>query len=304
MSSQSPPPPAPSTLSPDGNYRWDGSQWQAVQQPPPPPGPTAPQPPVGTAAPLVPPPGEVKEKGHKGRNVVLGIVGLIVLIVIINMVSGGNKSTSTSTPAAPATPAGGAAAAPAKPVAPAPIAPIQLSGTGQQATSPFTVTSGLAIITAACNCSGNFSIELLDSTGQTKDVAVNVIGSYSGSVGEGLDAGAYSLKISADAPWTVTITQPRGVAGASLPHTYTGKGQQTVGPFSAGNAARLQAQNTSAGGSNFSVEVLGNDGHTEDVSFNEIGSFSGSTVSNGLSGGPFYLKVNSDGSWTISVSNP
>ena len=157
---------------------------------------------------------------------------------------------------------------------------------------------------ATCNCSGNFAIELLDSSGKTKDVAVNVIGHYSGSVGEGLDAGDYSLKISADATWTVTITQPRGVPGASLPHTFTGKGQQTVGPFSAGDAANLKAQNTSAGGSNFAVEVLGDDGSTKDVAFNEIGSFSGSTVSNGLSGGPFWLKVDSDGSWTITVSAP
>jgi hypothetical protein len=260
---------------------------------------------------------EVKKKGHKGRNIVLGVVGLIVLIVIIENLSGGSKGASRLTPA-PAN--GGGAAAPAKPAAPAPakpaapaakpaapvaIAPIQLTGTGQTATQKFTVTQGLAIIAATCNCSGNFSVELLDSRGATKDIAVNVIGAYSGSVGEGLDAGAYSLKIGADASWTITITQPRGVAGASLPHTYTGKGQQTVGPFSAGDAAKLAAQNTAGpGGGNFAVTVLGSDGSLKDVAFNEIGSFNGSTVSNNLSGGPFYLKVDSDGSWTISVSNP
>jgi hypothetical protein len=166
----------------------------------------------------------------------------------------------------------------------------------------------LAILTANCGCTGNFSIELLDSGGQLKDVAVNVIGSYSGSVGEGLDAGSYSLKIDADAGWTVTITQPRNLPGASLPHTYTGTGQQTIGPVngggSGGSADRMQAQNTSSRGGNFIVEVLDRDGNLQDVAFNVIGSFSGSTVSNSLSNGPYWLKVDSDGTGTISVSNP
>jgi hypothetical protein len=64
MSEQSPPPPPGPT---------------AQAPPPPPPGPTAPQPP---AAPLVPPPGEVKKQGHMVRNLGIGCVGLIVLYVI------------------------------------------------------------------------------------------------------------------------------------------------------------------------------------------------------------------------------
>jgi hypothetical protein len=66
----------------------------------------------------------------------------------------------------------------------------------------------------------------------------------------------------------------------------------------------MQAQNTSSSGGNFIVEVLDRDGHLQDVAFNVIGSFSGSTVSNSLSNGPYWLKVDSDGTWTISVSNP
>jgi hypothetical protein len=118
MSEQSPPPPPTpiGPLSPDGQYQWDGSQWQAVQAPPPPPpgptaqvppppppgptaqappppppGPTAPQPPLGTPAPLVPPPGEIKKQGHMVRNLGIACVGLIVLVVIIGVASGGAR---------------------------------------------------------------------------------------------------------------------------------------------------------------------------------------------------------------------
>jgi hypothetical protein len=158
------------------------------------------------------------------------------------------------------------------------------------------------VIAATHSGSSNFSVELLDSSGSTKDVVVNVIGSYHGSKGEALSAGSYSLKITADGAWSVTITQPRGQSGSSLPQSYKGTGQQLVGPFAAGGSVRLAATNT--GSANFSVEVLAADGSTKDVAFNEIGNFNGSTVSNGLSGGPYYLNVDSDGSWTISASSP
>lgn len=298
----------PGPLSPDGLYRWDGTEWQPAQDAAPALG--APQAPIPPGALQAPAGQVVKKKGHMGRNIGLGCLGLILLIVVIAVATNvGKNSSGTSTSGS--SPASGASSSPAAQKAspasqpPKAIAPIQLSGTGQTATQKFTVTQGLAIIAATCNCSANFSVELLDSSGATKDIAVNVIGTYSGSVGEGLDAAAYSLKISADAAWTITITQPRGVAGVSLPHPYTGKGQQTVGPFSAGDAVKLAAQNTAGpGGGNFAVTVLASDGSLKDVAFNEIGSFNGSTVSNGLSGGPYWLKIDSDGSWTITVSSP
>jgi hypothetical protein len=185
------------------------------------------------------------------------------------------------------------------------IPAINLSGNGQTATAAFALQQGLAVFHATCGCSGNFSIELLTSAGQSKDVTVNVIGAYVGSKGEGVDAGNYILKIDADAAWTVTVTQPRNVPGTPLPHTYVGKGQEFVGPFAADTAARFQAQNTAGpNGGNFAVEVLNATGDSQDVPINEIGNYSGSTVSNDLQGGPYYLNVDSDGTWTIAVSAP
>jgi hypothetical protein len=40
----------------------------------------------------------------------------------------------------------------------------------------------------------------------------------------------------------------------------------------------------------------------QDIPFNEIGSFNGSTLANLLTGGPYYLEINSDGPWTITAT--
>jgi len=140
---------------------------------------------------------------------------------------------------------------------------------------------------------------LLDANGKTVDVLVNEIGSYSGSTASGLSAGNYVLKISADGTWKVAITQPRSEQGIPVPHTFNGKGQQFVGPFSTKGAVRIQA--THDGQSNFAIEVLNAEGETRDVAVNEIGSYSGSTAVSDLDG-RYYLKIAADGNWTAAVS--
>ena len=131
-----------------------------------------------------------------------------------------------------------------------------------------------------------------------------MIGSYSGSIAEGLPAGQYVLSVTADqgVPWTVQITQPRGVSGVALPTTLTGQGQEVVGPVAGGASLRIQATNTTTQGGNFIVEILGSDGSLQGLPINEIGSYSGSVIANLLSGGPYYLEINSDGAWSITVS--
>ena len=280
---------------------------------------TPPAAPAGGAGGITPPP----KKSRWPLYAVGGGVVLVAIIIIAVATSGSKKNKVTtagqvvtttaakaagsSTVALTTRPPTTASTAPpttalptTTPPPPTTIAPIALAGSGQTATAPFTVGQGLSIFHATCSCSANFAIEILDSSGQSKDVIVNVVGAYDGTIGEGLDAGSYTLKIDADGKWAVTVAQPGSVPGATLPQTYSGKGQQTVGPFNAGAAARLQAHNS--GTSNFVVEVLNADGASQDVPFNQIGSFNGSTISNGLSGGPYYLKVDSDGTWTITVS--
>lgn len=206
--------------------------------------------------------------------------------------SPGASASGTATSAVSATP---------KPT-PTPIPDIALSGSGQTATQAFAVVGGLTVFKAHCGCGGNFAVEITDSSGKSIDIPINVIGAYTGAVAEGLDAGRYILKIDADAAWTVTVSQPRHVTAAHLPQTYTGQGQQVVGPFASSGSVRIAAQNN--GSSNFAVEIRDDgDGSSKDIPINEIGKYNGSTLSS-LDGGTYWLTVDSDGSWSITVSNP
>ena len=63
----------------------------------------------------------------------------------------------------------------------------------------------------------------------------------------------------------------------------------------------MAAQNS--GSSNFVVVIRADDGSEKDIPINEIGKYNGSTISN-LDGGTYWLAVDSDGNWSVSVSNP
>lgn len=217
-------------------------------------------------------------------------------VVAINRVGVGVASRSSN----PVTPGSG----PVSTTIPTP-APITLSGSGQNATNAFTVTSGLAIFQASCsNCQGNFIVEIDHANGSLIDIPINVIGAYSGSVAEGLSAGQYVLSVTADqgVAWSVQITQPRGVAGIALPTTLSGQGQEVVGPVAGGSSLRIQASNSSVQGGNFIVEVISASGSMQALPFNEIGSFNGSTIANFLNNGPYYLEIDSDGTWSLQLS--
>lgn len=258
--------------------------------------------------------------------------GVIVLLIIIAAVSGGTKhpkkphesSTSKTTPkrafssastkasASPTTTTPPATTSPPTTAAPttttttsAPVqaAPFHFSGSGQQATPPFTVSSGLAILTATYSGSANFSVSVDKSSGSLVDIPINFIGSYSGSVFEGLTAGSYVLSVTGTTgTWSITVTQPRKLPASSLPQTYSGHGQKVVGPFGGSGALRLQA--TYNGSANFSVQIRSaRDGSLQDIPINVIGSYNGSTISNETERGPYYAEVGgTTGTWSLTVS--
>jgi hypothetical protein len=247
-----------------------------------------------------PTPTPAPKKGHALRNIGLGCGGILVLFIIIGIASQGSKSNSPSSNQAQTSQSASPQSTPTPP--PTPIPDIALSGRGQTATQAFPIVGGgLTIFKANCACRANFNVEIDDSNGQMKDIPINVIGAYTGSVAEGLDAGSYILKIGADAGWTITVSQPRRTPAASLPQTYAAHGQKAVGPFSSSGAVRLVAQHK--GTSNFAVEVWGDDGSREDIPINEIGNYNGSTLS-GVHAGSHWLGIDADGDWSITVSKP
>jgi hypothetical protein len=182
---------------------------------------------------------------------------------------------------------------------------IDLSGTGQSVASPFTVKDGLAVFQAACStCQEGFIVEIDHADGSPVDSPINVSGPYNGSVAEGMSAGQYLLSVLADpgAPWTVEITQPLGVTSEALPITFTGTGQEVVGPVTNRKNLWLKAKNASSHNGIFSVEIFGANGSLQGTPIDVLGSFRGTTISNFLRNGPYYLAVNSDGAWSITVS--
>jgi hypothetical protein len=249
MSEQSPPPPTPEgPLSPDGKYRWDGSEWQAVQAPPPSPEPTA-QAPLGTVPPPVPPPVVVKKKGHLARNLGLGLLGLIVLFVIIGLASGGSKGTPTASPSLSASAQAAAAEASADAAVAAAVAadkaaadkaaadaaaadaaaaaaaPKTFSGTGSKVTDHFQLKQGsYKLVWKASGGSDNFKVtahwieatrpEELYRLPSDHQGLVNEIPPNPSSGETILDAhitGDYYLEVAASTlSWTITLTPGAG----------------------------------------------------------------------------------------------
>jgi hypothetical protein len=184
-------------------------------------------------------------------------------------------------------------------------APIDFSGIGQTVASDFTVEGGLAVFHAMCSaCHVGFIMEIDHADGSLVDTPISVSGSYNGSVAEGMSAGQYILVVRADpgAPGTVEITQPRGVAGTALPTTFTGEGQEVVGPVVDVPDLWFEATNTSSHDGNFIVEIFGADGSIQGEPIDVIGSYSGFTIANFLRNGPYYLAITSDGAWSIALS--
>ena len=176
--------------------------------------------------------------------------------------------------------------------------PIQLTGTGQQATSSFNVSGGLTTFKMAHAGDSNFAVWLLDSQGEKVDLLANVIGGYQGTQGLGLAGGSYLLDIKADGDWTVEINQPR----AGLPMesaTISGRGDAARGPWRLSSGLhRFTLEHD--GDSNFAVWLLDEQGEKVELLVNEIGAFEGSTAK-GLDGGLYFADIHADGDWSLTV---
>jgi len=149
--------------------------------------------------------------------------------------------------------------------------------------------------------SDNFAVVIVSGTGQTVDLAVDVVGAYRGTVSAGLNPGHYTLIIAASGPWSITITQPRNQQDFRLPYVFdNGHGDALIGPFGVEGDYRITATNRGQGA--FIVNVLNSEGQSIVTPINELGDYSGSAAEGGTPGSD-YLQVNSDGTWSITVSS-
>lgn len=149
------------------------------------------------------------------------------------------------------------------------------------------------IVTATYDGASNFVINVLgDDNESTGDLLVNTIGSYEGRTAFGLTSlgDAATLEVSADGPWTITVTPLS--AAKDLPESGAGDGVYLYD----GDSGKLALSHS--GESNFVVSEETGDALSMGLLVNEIGSYSGKVA---LSAGPSIITITADGSWTSSV---
>ena len=191
---------------------WDGRQWAPHTQPLPDPQPGAA--PYGAApghAAQQQPAGNRSRRRspHRVRNTFAVIGGLVVAGIIISAVSAGSKGTGSSpgSTVAASAPAPASSAAAAKPAKARTV--VTFSGSGQESTPKFTVTSTWKL-DYSFNCAtfgqaGNFAV-LEDGGSDLSGVTVNVLAtSKTASSWAYGDAGSHYLEIDSECSWTVTV---------------------------------------------------------------------------------------------------
>ena len=249
-------------------------------------------------------------KKMKRKNIV-GLIALVAIVAAVIFAGCVEEETPVSTPSPTATPIPKTTPTPEAPTAtptPEPTSiptptpePITLSGTGQEATSKFSLETGLSIFRMTHDGDSNFAVWLLDGEGEKIELLVNEIGRFDGSKAVGIkNIGDYILDISADGRWTITIEQPRPSNAPPVPKTLKGKGQQASEVFYLDKGlARFEM--THDGDSNFAVWLLDDEGDKVELLVNEIGEFDGSKAVSIRNSGIYLLDISADGNWEISI---
>lgn len=149
------------------------------------------------------------------------------------------------------------------------------------------------LIQATYKGSSNFVIEVIDSGNQTADLAVNTIGSYSGTTSYGLNSlggDPAKVKVTASGAWTIKIAPFNDAS--TLPESGKGDG---VFKYEDTNAPTWLV--THSGQSNFAVSQEA-DSALMGLLINEIGNYKGTVPAYA---GPSIVTITADGKWTITA---
>jgi len=179
--------------------------------------------------------------------------------------------------------------------------PIRLSGHGPSVTRPFRLLRGLVVFNANHQGSDTFWLYLLSEQGRVKRVLVGRTGRYAGSVGFGVPFGTYRLRITTVSSWRVVVSEPRLVSAAPLPQTYAGSNQTLVGPFRGRGDVLLTARYD--GSHDFVVDLLNEEGDAQYTVVEETGPVKSSGRLAALEDGSYYLNVDGDGPWVITLTD-
>lgn len=178
---------------------------------------------------------------------------------------------------------------------------IQLRGTGQRATRPFSLRRGITRFHATHNGQGNFAIELFDAGGAYIDLLVNEIGPFKGGGLTSIeDAGEFVIQVTADGGWTITVDQSVPADADRLPQRLSGAGPR-ASRFLRFDSGVVRFAMTHNGEGNFAIELYDATGDYVDLLVNEVGPFDGSKVVTIDQAGLFILNITAGGRWTIAI---
>jgi hypothetical protein len=176
------------------------------------------------------------------------------------------------------------------------FAPITLKGRGSKVPR-FKIPEGVAAIAKITeHGTSNFVVQTVDATGDTPDLLVNEIGSYSGTVIFDVESGSHSVafKVESNGTWTIVILPVTRARTWNTSVRLTGKGDDVVqlavpiGGFATTSVVH-------SGRSNFVVYSYTDS--NRDLLINEIGKYNGEIQ---LPDGTVLIVVEADGSWSFT----
>ena len=190
-----------------------------------------------------------------------------------------------------------------------------IRGAGDVQTDTFNLDEGIALFDIRHDGAGEFSMDLINSSGRSERLLVSASGRYSGIVGIGVNEdslsgpapGPHSLSVEASGAWQVGISQPSWTSGDRAPISLRGSGDDVAGPIEL-EAGRVNFTIVHDGVNNFVVDLVKPDGALVDTLVNEHGAFRGDKglgvragAAPGAEPGVHGLFIIADGNWTVSI---
>ncbi len=192
-----------------------------------------------------------------------------------------------------------------RPTQPQP-SPRTVEGAGQQVKAVRLRTDGPMVVTASHRGQSNFIVDLVPRGGGDSENLYNEIGDFKGqALVEDAASGRYRLRVEADGPWTLRLSQPLPSDDAKkLPGRLSGRGAKVV-RVRVDRDTQPTVKATHRGDSNFIVDIVG---YGDQVSgsenlYNEIGNYRGETLMDELPAGDYLVNVQADGRWSLRFSN-
>ncbi|MDQ4149462.1 MAG: hypothetical protein M3164_05650 [Actinomycetota bacterium] len=169
-------------------------------------------------------------------------------------------------------------------------------------TPRFRGAGGLTIFRFSHEGRRNFVLTLSRGGATGGTLIVNAVGEFNGSKAMGLEAGDYTVDVTASGPWTLEVEQPRPTSAPSAPQELEGRGQGATSFFRL-RAGPANFRMSFQGEGIFAPNLLRADGQTVTLLANELARFNGSKQVNIAENGIYLIDVTATGgNWTIDVS--